>query len=119
MPKEKLGAIILVLDELARPEDLAKPVLTAATSLRDLAPNARVITVSRTGRQSSRRDPATAAARQGVDGLLRSLAKELRAGATGQRHPARRRRRHHQPRDARGAAVLPLRPLARSSTGSS
>jgi 3-oxoacyl-[acyl-carrier protein] reductase len=81
IPKEKLGAIILVLDELAHPGDLEKPVLTAATSLRDLAPNARVITVSRTA--DSATEPAAAAARQGVDGLLRSLAKELRAGATG------------------------------------
>ena len=81
IPKEKLGAIIVVLDELAHPGDLEKPVLTAATSLRDLAPNARVITVSRTAGTAP--DPAAAAARQGVDGLLRSLAKELRAGATG------------------------------------
>ncbi|MDR7080765.1 3-oxoacyl-[acyl-carrier protein] reductase [Arthrobacter ginsengisoli] len=81
VPREKLGAIILVLDQLARPEDLAKPVLTAAASLRDLAPNARVITVSRSAGDTV--DPAAAAARQGVDGLLRSLAKELRAGATG------------------------------------
>ncbi|HEX9229070.1 MAG TPA: 3-oxoacyl-ACP reductase [Arthrobacter sp.] len=80
VPKEKLGAIIVVLDELARPEDLARPVLTAATSLRDLAPNARVITVSRSSADAD--GPASAAARQGVDGLLRSLAKELRAGAT-------------------------------------
>ena len=81
VPKEKLGAVILVLDELGRPEDLAKPVLTAAPSLRDLAPNARVITVSRAAADAT--EPAVAAARQGVDGLLRSLAKELRAGATG------------------------------------
>jgi 3-oxoacyl-[acyl-carrier protein] reductase len=81
VPEEKLGAIILVLDELARPEDLEKPVLGAAASLRDLAPNARVVTVSRSAAGAS--DPAVAAARQGVDGLLRSLAKELRAGATG------------------------------------
>ncbi len=81
VPKEKLGAIILVLDELTGPEDLEKPVLTAATSLRDLAPNARVVTVSRAAADTT--DPAAAAARQGVDGLLRSVAKELRAGATG------------------------------------
>jgi 3-oxoacyl-[acyl-carrier protein] reductase len=81
VPQEKLGAIILVLDELAHPEHLEKPVLSAAASLRDLSTNARVITVSRTA--ASAPDPATAAARQGVDGLLRSLAKELRAGATG------------------------------------
>lgn len=80
VPREKLGAIILVLDELDRPEDLERPVLSAAASVRDLAPNARVVTVSRT--PASAPGPASAAARQGVDGLLRSLAKELRAGAT-------------------------------------
>ncbi len=81
VPREKLGAIILVLDEAARPEDLEKPVLAAAASLRDLAANARVVTVSRDAAGAP--DPAAAAARQGIDGLLRSLAKELRAGATG------------------------------------
>ncbi|MBP1136196.1 3-oxoacyl-[acyl-carrier protein] reductase [Arthrobacter sp. PvP023] len=80
VPREKLGAIILVLDELAHPEELERPVLSAAASVRDLAPNARVVTVSRT--PGSAPGPASAAARQGVDGLLRSLAKELRAGAT-------------------------------------
>ena len=81
VPREKLGAIILVLDEAARPEDLEKPVLAAAASLRDLAANGRVVTFSRDAAGAP--DPAAAAARQGVDGLLRSLAKELRAGATG------------------------------------
>ncbi|MET3205851.1 UNVERIFIED_ORG: 3-oxoacyl-[acyl-carrier protein] reductase [Arthrobacter sp. UYEF13] len=80
VPREKLGAIILVLDELSRPEDLEKPVLSAASSLRDLGPSARVITISRPA--AERRSPAQSAARQGVDGFLRSLAKELRAGAT-------------------------------------
>ena len=81
VPREKLGAIILVLDEAARPEDLERPVLTAAASLRDLAAGGRVVTISRSAAEAT--DPAAAAARQGVDGLLRSLAKELRAGATG------------------------------------
>jgi 3-oxoacyl-[acyl-carrier protein] reductase len=81
VPREKLGAIILVLDEVARPEDLGKPVLAAAASLRDLSPGGRIITVSRPASDAA--SPAQAAARQGVDGLLRSLAKELRAGATG------------------------------------
>ncbi|MFI2562869.1 3-oxoacyl-ACP reductase [Paenarthrobacter sp. NPDC018779] len=80
LPKEKLGAIILVLDSVQHPEDLGKPVLTVGASLRDLAPNGRVITVSRAAGGTS--SPATAAARQGIDGLLRSLAKELRSGAT-------------------------------------
>ena len=81
VPAEKLGAIILVLDELEHPADLEKPVLAAAASLRDLRPGGRVITVSRPASEAS--SPASAAARQGVDGFLRSLAKELRAGATG------------------------------------
>ncbi|MFC8409295.1 3-oxoacyl-ACP reductase [Arthrobacter sp. NPDC057259] len=81
VPREKLGAIILVLDVAARPEDLERPVLTAAASLRDLASGGRVVTISRSAAEAT--DPAAAAARQGVDGLLRSLAKELRAGATG------------------------------------
>ena len=80
VPREKLGAIILVLDELDGPEDLERPVLAAAASVRDLGPGARAVTVSRT--PASAPGPAAAAARQGVDGLLRSLAKELRAGAT-------------------------------------
>lgn len=81
VPREKLGAVILVLDELAGPEDLEKPVLSAASSLRDLGPSGRVITISRPATVNA--SPTQAAARQGVDGLLRSLAKELRAGATG------------------------------------
>ena len=80
VPKERLGGIVLVLDDVELPDDLEKPVLTAASSLRDLAPNGRVVTVSRTSDGSP---PEVAAARQGVVGLLRSLAKELRAGATG------------------------------------
>ncbi|WP_163163687.1 3-oxoacyl-ACP reductase [Arthrobacter sp. Alg241-R88] len=81
VPREKLGAIILVLDEVAEPGDLGKPILAAAASLRDLAPGGRVMTVSRPA--SDAPSPAAAAARQGVDGFLRSLAKELRGGATG------------------------------------
>lgn len=80
VPREKLGAIILVLDELSRPEDLEKPVLSGASSLRDLGPSARVVTISRPAAEST--SPSQAAARQGVDGFVRSLAKELRAGAT-------------------------------------
>lgn len=81
VPREKLGAIVLVLDELERPDDLESPVLAAAASLRDLAPSGRVITLSRPAANSTA--PSQAAARQGVDGFLRSLAMELRSGATG------------------------------------
>ena len=78
--KERLGAILLVLDDLQSPADLEQPVLTAGPALRELAPNGRVVTISRAPDGGL---PAAAAARQGVDGLLRSVAKELRAGATG------------------------------------
>ncbi|BCT76195.1 3-oxoacyl-ACP reductase [Sinomonas cyclohexanicum] len=77
----RLGGIVLALDSLARPEDLSAPILAAGRALRSLAPNARVVTVSR--RSSMADEPALAAARAGVEGILRSLAKELRSGATG------------------------------------
>ncbi|WP_120520200.1 3-oxoacyl-ACP reductase [Arthrobacter celericrescens] len=80
LPKERLGAIILLLDDVRRPEDLEIPMLTAARSLRDLAPGGRVVSVSRTWESAA--DPAEAAARQGIDGIVRSVAKELRDGAT-------------------------------------
>ncbi|MDQ6752404.1 MAG: 3-oxoacyl-ACP reductase [Actinomycetota bacterium] len=79
-PKERLGAIIVVLDELAGPEELSAPVRSLGASLRDLAPNARVVTVSRPA--SAELEPEMAASRHGVDGILRSVAKELRGGAT-------------------------------------
>jgi 3-oxoacyl-[acyl-carrier protein] reductase len=78
--RERLGAVLLAFDDLESPADLEQPVLSAGPALRELAPNGRVITISRDPGGSG---PAAAAARQGVDGLLRSLAKELRAGATG------------------------------------
>ncbi|ACQ81828.1 short-chain dehydrogenase/reductase SDR [Beutenbergia cavernae DSM 12333] len=78
---ERWGAVVVVLTELATPADAAGPVLTTASVLRSLARCARVVTVSR--RADATDEPALAAARQGVDGFLRSLAKELRAGATG------------------------------------
>jgi 3-oxoacyl-[acyl-carrier protein] reductase len=80
-PRPKLGAIILVMDEVERPEDLSAPILAAGKALRSLAACGRIVTVSR--RASTADAPALAAARQGIDGFLRSLAKELRAGATG------------------------------------
>ncbi|MGN5733335.1 MULTISPECIES: 3-oxoacyl-ACP reductase [Arthrobacter] len=79
-PKEKLGAIVVVLDELGHPEQLSAPMLSVAAALRGLNRNARVVSISR--QASSTDTPAVAAARNGVDGIVRSLAKELRAGAT-------------------------------------
>ncbi|MFE6968697.1 3-oxoacyl-ACP reductase [Isoptericola sp. NPDC057653] len=75
------GAVLLVLTEAARPTDVSEAVLAVGSVLRRLAGNGRVITVSREAAAGDA--PALAAARNGVDGFLRSLAKELRAGATG------------------------------------
>ncbi|WP_026533988.1 3-oxoacyl-ACP reductase [Arthrobacter sp. H14] len=80
-PKEKLGAIVLALDAIEHPDDLAAPVLETGAALKGLQPGGRVISISR---PATAGDPtAVAAARQGVDGLLRSIAHELRGGATG------------------------------------
>lgn len=74
------GAVVVVLTEAASPADLAGPALALGGVLRRLAPGGRVVTVSRRADDAS--EPAVVAVRQGVDGFLRSLAKELRAGAT-------------------------------------
>lgn len=80
-PDERYAAVLLVLTGVGHPDDLAGPVLEAGSTLRALRRNGRVVTVSRPALDTDA--PAVAAARQGVDGLLRSLAKELRGGATG------------------------------------
>ncbi|WP_420112193.1 3-oxoacyl-ACP reductase [Pseudactinotalea sp.] len=76
----KVGAIVVVLTDIVEPTQASQRVLAAASMLRDLVPSGRVITVSR---EAAADDPAAvAAARTGVEGLVRSLGKELRAGAT-------------------------------------
>lgn len=80
-PDVRYAAVVLVLTGVEHPDDLTAPVLAAASTLKRLRPGARVVTVSHPALDSDA--PAVAAARQGVDGLLRSLAKELRNGATG------------------------------------
>ncbi|WP_127125986.1 3-oxoacyl-ACP reductase [Georgenia sp. SYP-B2076] len=77
------GGVVVVLTRLAHPAELSEPALALGSVLRQLAPGARVVTLSRPAPPAGQDgDPAVAAARQGVDGFLRSLAKELRAGAT-------------------------------------
>ena len=77
----RLGAVVLVLTDLTHPDQAGERVLLLGSMLRDLAPGGRVITVSRPA--SPQDAPAVAAARNGVDAFLRSVAKELRGGATG------------------------------------
>lgn len=77
----RLGAVVAVLTELNHPQEASEPVRALGASLRDLVPSGRVIGVSRPAEPHDA--PARSAARHGVDGLVRSVAKELRAGATG------------------------------------
>jgi 3-oxoacyl-[acyl-carrier protein] reductase len=75
------GAIVVVLTQAQRPEDVSRTVMDLSANLRRLGPNGRVVTVSRA--PSDTDAPELAATREGVDGFLRSVAKELRYGATG------------------------------------
>lgn len=81
VPDERYAAVLVVLTDVTHPDQLAAPVLEAASTLKRLRTGGRVVTLSRPALVDDA--PAVAAARQGVDGLLRSLAKELRGGATG------------------------------------
>ncbi|WP_315098197.1 3-oxoacyl-ACP reductase [uncultured Cellulomonas sp.] len=80
-PGTRYSAVVLALTELTHPDQLSAPVLEVGGVLKSLTRGGRVVTVSRAAVADDA--PAVAAARQGVDGLLRSLAKELRGGATG------------------------------------
>lgn len=75
----RVGSVIAVLDELAAPDQLGPILLPLSGAMRSLAPGARVLTISRpaTGEDASRD-----AARGGVEGFVRSLAHEMRGGAT-------------------------------------
>ncbi|RMI13977.1 3-oxoacyl-ACP reductase [Cellulomonas triticagri] len=76
----RFAAVVLALSEVQHPGDLAAPLLALGPVLKTLAPGGRVVSVSRPARPDHA--PALAAARQGVDGTVRSVAKELRAGST-------------------------------------
>ncbi|WP_010535327.1 3-oxoacyl-ACP reductase [Brachybacterium squillarum] len=75
----KVGTVVLVLDEIAAPAELSATLLPLAGAMRSLAPGARVVAVSR---PATGEDPARDAARGGVEGFVRSLAHEMRAGGT-------------------------------------
>ena len=76
----RLGGIVLMLDELEAPAELSAPMLAAGAALRQLAPGGRVVSLSRPALDTDA--PAVAAVRQGIDGAMRSVGRELRGGAT-------------------------------------
>jgi len=79
-PGRKVGAVVVAYDDVARPGDLADVALNLGPAVKSLLPGGRVVSISRP--VSDGLDPEQAAARQGVDGLVRSLGRELRGGAT-------------------------------------
>ncbi len=80
LPGEKLSAAVVVLDAVASPTDLAAPMLEVGQAVKQLVPGGRVVGLFRSAADTT--NPAQAAARQGIDGAIRSVAHELRGGAT-------------------------------------
>ena len=78
---ERYAAVVVVLTGCTHPDELTAPVLALGAALATLPAGARVVTISRPATPDQ--SPATAAARQAVDGIVRSVAKELRGGSTG------------------------------------
>ena len=79
-PGEPLAAVVADLSAVGGPEDLEGFRALVGPALRSLAPCARVVVVGRDPRSAA--GPAQASARRALEGITRSLAKELRAGAT-------------------------------------
>lgn len=79
-PGERLAAVVVCLDEVSTPAALSTPVLGLSALLKQVGRSGRVVTVFRDPAGSS--DPAVRAARQGIQGITRSLAHEMRRGAT-------------------------------------
>jgi 3-oxoacyl-[acyl-carrier protein] reductase len=76
---QEWGALIFDATPAVAPDELAELREFFVSGLRKLAPSGRVVLLGRTPDAS---DPAADATRQALDGIVRSLAKELRAGAT-------------------------------------
>ncbi|PZP31915.1 MAG: 3-oxoacyl-ACP reductase, partial [Kocuria rhizophila] len=91
---DRVGAVVIDYTDAKTPSDLGKAALELSSVLRKLRSGGRVITLSRpaagigtgaasgTPADTAAQEPAVAAARQGVVGLLRSAAQEMRGGTT-------------------------------------
>jgi len=77
---ERLAAVLLDATGFTGPADLAAAHALLAPAVGRLAPSGRVLVLADPPVDAG--SPAQAAARQALEGLVRSLAKELRAGAT-------------------------------------
>ena len=77
---ERLGAVLLDATGVTGPADLAAAHEFLAPAVRRLGPSGRVLLLA--DPPSAADSPAQAAARQALEGLVRSIAKELRDGGT-------------------------------------
>lgn len=75
-----VAGIIADLSTVQSPADLESLRALVAPALRSLAPSGRVVVLGR--RPDDAGSPAQAAARRALEGITRSVAKELRGGAT-------------------------------------
>ncbi|AZQ77588.1 3-oxoacyl-ACP reductase [Flaviflexus ciconiae] len=76
---DKIGSIIVVLDDIVEPGQTGPIIAELPAAFKKMKKGGRVITVSRTPLED---DPAVNAARAGLEGFIRTLAKEARYGTT-------------------------------------
>ena len=80
---KKYAGVIACFDGITTPAETGTVALELGAALRQLSRNSRVVTVADSPEAASvGADPAGRAARQGITGLTRSLAHEMRAGGT-------------------------------------
>lgn len=79
-PQGQVQAIIPVFTQAQNPGEVHDSVLETGSLLRKLAPHGRIITISRDPHAVT--ETPASATQAGVEGFLRSLAKEMRRGAT-------------------------------------
>ena len=76
---DRIGTIVVVLDEIATPTDTSRILRGLPAAFKKMRVGGRIVTISRTADSP---DPAVNAARAGVEGFVRTLAKEARKGTT-------------------------------------
>jgi 3-oxoacyl-[acyl-carrier protein] reductase len=79
-PGQRVAAVVADLTAVESPEDLESLRALVGPALRALAPSGRVVVLGRPPREAA--TVAQAAARRALEGITRTIGKELRAGAT-------------------------------------
>lgn len=76
---DKIGTIVVILDEITEPSDTGPIITPLPAAFKKMKVGGRVITISRT---ANHEEPAVNSARSGIEGFIRTLAKEARYGTT-------------------------------------